>query len=53
MYTNVSILHELNLKTRLSFVCLEKVLDLFGHIAGNEGNSLEQSVVKEKVDTKR
>lgn len=51
--TNVSILRELKIKTRLSTLCLRKILEFFGHIARKEGHNLEQLMVTGKVDGKR
>ncbi|PZC86231.1 hypothetical protein B5X24_HaOG211392 [Helicoverpa armigera] len=51
--TNVSILRELNIKTRLSTICMRRILEFFGHIARKEGHNLEQLIVTGKVDGKR
>ena len=37
--TNESILRELNIKTRLSSLCLRRILEFFGHIARKEGHN--------------
>ena len=51
--TNESILRELNVKTRLSSLCLRRILEFFGHIARKEGHNLEQLMVTGKVDGRR
>ena len=43
--TNASILQELNITTRLSSVCLERVLRFFGHIARRGEESLEKLIM--------
>ncbi|PZC71172.1 hypothetical protein B5X24_HaOG213942 [Helicoverpa armigera] len=51
--TNVSILRELKISSRLSTECLRKVLQYFGHIARKDGGNLERLIVTGKVDGKR
>ncbi len=51
--TNVSILRELKISSRLSSVCLRRVLEYFGHIARKEGNNLERLIVTGKMEGKR
>lgn len=51
--TNVSILRELKIETRLSTLCLRRVLDFFGHISRKDGASLERMMVTGKVEGTR
>ena len=51
--TNVSILQELQIKTRLSVVCLKRVLGLFGHIVRREPDNLERTILFGGVEGKR
>lgn len=51
--TNVSILKELKVTTRLSSICLQRVLEYFGHIARKDGGNLEKLVVTGKIEGKR
>lgn len=51
--TNISILTKLSIKTRLSTICLKRVLQYFGHIARKDGDNLEKLVVTGKVEGKR
>lgn len=51
--TNVSILTQLNVKTRLSTTCLHRVLSYFGHIMRRGDESLEKLVVVGGIEGKR
>ncbi|KAJ8724798.1 hypothetical protein PYW07_015756 [Mythimna separata] len=51
--TNVSILKELKISSRLSSECLRRILKYFGHIARKDGGNLERLIVTGKVDGKR
>ena len=51
--TNTSILKELNIRDRLSSICLKNVLQFFGHIARRDGNSLEKLIVVGGVEGRR
>ncbi|XP_063628267.1 uncharacterized protein LOC134799784 [Cydia splendana] len=51
--TNVSILQQLGIQTRLSTTCFKRILSYFGHIARREPDNLEKLVVVGKVDGKR
>ncbi|KAJ8726616.1 hypothetical protein PYW07_001314 [Mythimna separata] len=51
--TNVSILQELQISSRLSSECLRRILQYFGHIARKESDNLERLIVTGKVDGKR
>ncbi|KAA5661874.1 hypothetical protein F3G64_34070 [Pseudomonas aeruginosa] len=51
--TNVSILQELKISSRLSSECLRRILEYFGHIARKDGSNLERLIVTGKVDGKR
>lgn len=51
--TNVSVLSELKIRTRLSSICLQRVLQFFGHIARRDGDNLEKLIVSGNVPGKR
>ncbi|CAH2106749.1 unnamed protein product [Euphydryas editha] len=51
--TNVSILQELEIQTRLSTICLRRVLEYIGYIARNDDDNLEKLRVTGNVDGKR
>lgn len=51
--TNISILRELVVRTRLSSICLQRALQFFGHIARRDGNSLERLIVTGNVEGRR
>lgn len=51
--TNISILRELKITTRLSSECLRRILTYFGHIARKDGSNLERLIVTGKMDGKR
>lgn len=47
--TNESILKELNIKQRMSAICLKRVLQYFGHIARKPADNLEKLIVTGKM----
>lgn len=51
--TNVSILKELGITTRLSAICFQRILKYFGHIARRNPDSLEKLMVVGQVDGRR
>ncbi|XP_072934917.1 uncharacterized protein [Epargyreus clarus] len=51
--TNVSILKQLSIRTRLSTICLQRILEYFGHIARKSGDNLEKLMVTGKIEGKR
>lgn len=51
--TNISILEELGITTRLSAACFQRILKYFGHIARRNPDSLEKLMVVGQVDGKR
>lgn len=51
--TNVSILYQLDIKTRLSTVCLQRILSYFGHIMQRGDSSLEKLVIVGNTEGKR
>lgn len=51
--TNASILKQLKISTRLSTMCLKRILEYFGHIARKDNDNLEKLIVTGKVDGKR
>lgn len=51
--TNVSIINELNIRTRLSTICDRRILKFFGHIIRRPSGNLEKLVVQGKVEGKR
>lgn len=48
--TNPSSLDELNITTRLSTICLRKVLVYFGQIARKDSDNLEKLVITGKIE---
>ncbi|VEN37907.1 unnamed protein product [Callosobruchus maculatus] len=51
--TNQSILEELNITTRLSSLCMKRVLQYFGHIARRPDNNIDKLIVMGEVHGKR
>lgn len=51
--TNVSILKDIGITTKLPTVCLQRILTYFGHIARRDPNNFEKLVVVGRVNEKR
>ena len=51
--TNVSILNQLRIGTRLSTICYKRILGYFGHIARRSPDNLDKLIVVGKVEGKR
>lgn len=51
--TNLSILAQLKIRTRLSTICMRRILEYFGHIARKDSDNLEKLMVTGKVEGKR
>ncbi|XP_047990539.1 uncharacterized protein LOC125229678 [Leguminivora glycinivorella] len=51
--TNVSILEELGIKTRLSTICTQRVLGFFGHLSRTAPDSLEKLTITGRMARKR
>ena len=51
--TNASILAELGIKTRLSSVCMQRLLSYFGHVARRKPDNFEKLLVVWHVEGKR
>lgn len=51
--TNLSILNELQVKQRLSSICMQRILKYFGHIARKPSDNLEKLMITGKMDGKR
>ncbi|CAH2107939.1 unnamed protein product [Euphydryas editha] len=51
--TNVSILKQLHIQTRLSTTCLKRVLEYFDHIARKDNDNLERLMITGKIEGKR
>ena len=51
--TNVSILSQLGIETRLSSLCLQRILSYFGHIMRRGDDSLEKLVIVGNIEGKR
>ncbi|XP_050511592.1 uncharacterized protein LOC126887803 [Diabrotica virgifera virgifera] len=51
--TNVSILNQLKIKKRLSTICLQRILQFFGHVVRRGDDSLERLIVSGNVPGRR
>lgn len=51
--TNKSILDQLKIKSRLSIVCIQRILGYFGHVARRGPDNLEKQIMLGRVEGKR
>ncbi|CAH2241864.1 jg16253 [Pararge aegeria aegeria] len=51
-HTNASILSQLKIKTRLSTICLQRILSYFGHITRRGNESIDKLIVVGNVEGK-
>lgn len=51
--TNNSILQQLGIKTRLSAICSQRILQFFGHVARRGGENLERLMISGNVEGRR
>ena len=51
--TNESVLSELHITTRLSTICMRRILNYFGHIVRRDPDNLEKTILLGRVEGRR